>query len=144
MYFRLKTIFLIAIFLITVHGIKATSFELVCPNKEANIEEEHIYRNMEKLCKIWGSIKYFHPAVAKGDFDVDQELLIIIPKTILAEESFNDRLKDWVKQFGQINQVNIDKMLDEIQSLERIFPGKYIIKRLKVIPYSVTKKFMRR
>lgn len=67
MYFRLKTIFLIAIFLITVHGIKATSFELVCPNKEANIEEEHIYRNMEKLCKIWGSIKYFHPAVAKGD-----------------------------------------------------------------------------
>ena len=126
MYYRFKTIFIIAISLITGGVIKATSFELVRPNKVTIIEEEHIYHNMEKLCRAWGIIKYFHPAVAKGDFDIDQELFIIIPKTILMEDSFNIILKDWVKQFGQINQENIDKMLDEIQSLERIFPGKYI------------------
>jgi hypothetical protein len=33
--------------------------------------------NLSSLCKIWGFLKYYHPNVAKGDFNFDEQLLTI-------------------------------------------------------------------
>ncbi|HJY12929.1 MAG TPA: hypothetical protein VJ304_09090, partial [Flavobacterium sp.] len=37
----------------------------------------------EKLaatCKVWGFLKYYHPKVASGEVNWDQQLLDILPK----------------------------------------------------------------
>ncbi|MBL7881618.1 MAG: peptidase S41, partial [Chryseobacterium gambrini] len=31
-------------------------------------------QKLESLCKVWGFLKYYHPNVAKGQFDWDQQL----------------------------------------------------------------------
>jgi len=35
--------------------------------------------NLSKLAKVWGFLKYYHPAVAKGEVDWDSKLMELIP-----------------------------------------------------------------
>lgn len=58
------------------------------------------------LCKIWGFLKYYHPEVSMGKFDIDSELFTIIPQ-ILNVESKNERnriLEKWVSRFGEVRK----------------------------------------
>ena len=57
--------------------------------------------NLRKLCKVWGFVKYTHPAFLSGEKDWDEELLALIP-TIqsAAEDEVNDILYDWFISLG--------------------------------------------
>src|SRR5581483_3486405 len=60
------------------------------------------------LGKVWGFLKYYHPAVAKGNYNWDYELFRIMPK-IIACKSADERnavFADWVDKLGAVEPGN--------------------------------------
>ncbi|MDM1495370.1 hypothetical protein HX063_08100 [Myroides odoratimimus] len=55
----------------------------------------------ESLIHVWGLVKYKHPNVSRGGYDMDQEFLKAYTtlETIKNEEALNTFLKQWIKQF---------------------------------------------
>jgi len=57
------------------------------------------------LCKIWGFIKYYHPQVRAGLFNMDNELLRFLPSYILKTHTQRqDTLHAWIQHFGSIEK----------------------------------------
>lgn len=84
-------------------------------NKKANLDKEFLtgskivldqpsnfqISNLEVLAKVWGFLKYHHPAIAKGDYNWDFELFRITPQ-LLAVKSLKERDKllfKWIRCF---------------------------------------------
>ena len=64
----------------------------------------------EKLaatCKVWGFLKYYHPKVANGDFNWDQQLLDILPKIDKAQTKaeFSLILENWIDDLGVVPEI---------------------------------------
>lgn len=64
----------------------------------------------EKLvgtCKVWGFLKYYHPKVANGDFNWDNQLLEVLPKIQQAEtkKEFSLVLENWIDNLGAIKEI---------------------------------------
>lgn len=62
----------------------------------------------ETVCKVWGFLKYYHPAIAEGRVDWDNELLNIFPKIESAKTQveLSNILLDWIKGFGKVKACN--------------------------------------
>jgi C-terminal processing protease CtpA/Prc len=62
--------------------------------------------NLKYLGLIWGFIKYYHPTIAKGEYNLDYELFRILPKVLNSNDSKNrDRiLMKWIDGFGEFSQ----------------------------------------
>ncbi len=61
-------------------------------------------QNLEKLCKVWGYVKYNHPAFLLGEKDWDEELLNLIPVVSKAkDDEVNDILHEWFVSLGEID-----------------------------------------
>ena len=60
--------------------------------------------NLTALCKVWGLLKYYHPSVSKGNFDMDQELFKVLPKIYdcKTKQDFNITLTQWILGFGKV------------------------------------------
>jgi len=58
-----------------------------------------------KLCKIWGFLKYHHPAIARGDANWDYELLAFRPKIDAAK--IENELLVWVKSLGTVGNDSV-------------------------------------
>jgi len=57
--------------------------------------------NLQKLCKVWGFVKYTHLAFLSGAKDWDEELLELIPMVLTAaEDEINDILYSWFISLG--------------------------------------------
>lgn len=60
-------------------------------------------QNLFLLGKIWGLVKYFHPALATGRIDWDEELIRILPTyPFLPKKTLNDSLLAWIGKLGPI------------------------------------------
>lgn len=59
--------------------------------------------NLKTLGLIWGFLKYYHPNIAKGEYNWDYELIRILPKVVNAENVKNrdEILVKWIDSFGQ-------------------------------------------
>lgn len=57
--------------------------------------------NLSLLCKVWGFMKYYHPAVRAGEYDWDNELLCIMPSLVSlpSKDRRNEILVEWIDQF---------------------------------------------
>lgn len=109
-------------FKVTIDG-KNISNAVVFERKIYNAEKDTIFNsgsnitqlsldktsieNMRVLGLVWGFVKYYHPNIAKGDFNWDYELFRILPK-IAFVKNIADRdnvLKKWIESLGpfQIN-----------------------------------------
>lgn len=55
-------------------------------------------RNLYVLGKVWGFVKYHHPAITKGTISWDYELFRILPK--LNEKNFDNELVQWINKLG--------------------------------------------
>jgi C-terminal processing protease CtpA/Prc len=76
---------------------KQTAFEPETVNSEQA-------KQLAVLARVWGFLKYYHPAVAAGKFNWDDELLRILP-VYYAEASMAGRnkvLKDWLDKLGTV------------------------------------------
>jgi len=63
----------------------------------SNIED------LEMLGKVWGFLKYYHPSVAKGDYNWDYELFRVLPKLLKSNSKYerNSVLLKWVQSIGK-------------------------------------------
>ncbi|WP_185147193.1 S41 family peptidase [Chryseobacterium sp. KBW03] len=59
---------------------------------------------MESLCRVWGFLKYYHPHVAKGNLNWDEQLLQKIDELeyINDKKSLNNLYADWIKSLGDV------------------------------------------
>lgn len=58
---------------------------------------------LSSLGMLWGFIKYYHPAVGKGEYNMDAELFRILPKVLAAKdnsEAFRI-MEEWTDHFGK-------------------------------------------
>lgn len=62
--------------------------------------------NLKTLGLIWGFLKYYHPNIAKGEYNWDYELFRILPKVVNAEntKTRDEILVKWIDSFGQISE----------------------------------------
>ncbi|MFB3387056.1 S41 family peptidase [Flavobacterium sp. LAR06] len=59
---------------------------------------------LSSLCKIWGFLKYYHPSVAKGTYNWDEQLIQLFPQVAEAKnqnELSNVYLK-WIENLGEV------------------------------------------
>lgn len=87
-----KTIFLLIIF--------------ICGN---NLFAQNELTEIEKLAstaKIWGFLKYYHPEVANGKYNWDEELFKILPevKNSKNKEQLSQIYIEWIDKVGQIKK----------------------------------------
>ena len=60
-------------------------------------------KTLTNLGMLWGFIKYYHPAVGKGDYNMDAELFRVLPKILSAKTSdeASKLMEMWVDHFGK-------------------------------------------
>ncbi len=80
----------------------------------SNLKVENI-ENLELLGRVWGFLKYYHPEIAKGNYNWDYELFRFLPKYI---EAKNDKERDkliinWMNSLGEIEKCLKCKPTDE-------------------------------
>lgn len=61
--------------------------------------------NIALLCKVWGFLKYYHPAIAAGNYSWDNELFRFLPSYLPITDSKqrNDSLLAWVNKLGPVS-----------------------------------------
>jgi len=83
-------------------------------------------QKLESLCKVWGFLKYYHPNVAKGKFNWDQQLFQKIDEleNINNKDQLNELYANWIESLGKIevckNCVNDN---DKVYFLKNFDPG---------------------
>jgi C-terminal processing protease CtpA/Prc len=62
--------------------------------------------NLKQLGLIWGFLKYYHPNIAKGEYNWDYELFRILPKVLDSNNSKNrdSVLIKWIDSFGEFSK----------------------------------------
>jgi hypothetical protein len=92
---------------------KDTEFDKGSNNTGINLTPAKI-EDLVILGKVWGFLKYYHPAIAKGDYNWDYELFRILSKIILCktDKERNDILLKWINTLGDVEKVNQIKIDD--------------------------------
>lgn len=62
--------------------------------------------NLKQLGLIWGFLKYYHPNIAKGEYNWDYELFRVLPKVLNADncKKRDSVLIKWIDSFGEFSQ----------------------------------------
>lgn len=63
-------------------------------------------QKLQSLCKIWGFLKYYHPNVAKGNFDWDKQLTQKITELdhINDKDQLNELYSHWLDSLGKVDE----------------------------------------
>ena len=71
-------------------------------------------KNLAALAKIWGFLKYHHPAVTSGKHHWDYELFRILPQVLNAVDSAtaNQAMSTWIANFGPVDTCTACAKLD--------------------------------
>ena len=80
----------------------------------------------EKLaatCKVWGFLKYYHPVVASGELNWDNQLLEKLPLIEKAQtkEEFSLILENWIDDLGPVKEVAPIVAPKEVKFFDRNF-----------------------
>jgi len=54
--------------------------------------------------KIWGFLKYYHPEIAEGKYNWDEELFKILPEinNVESKAEFSEVILNWIEKYGKI------------------------------------------
>lgn len=85
----------------------------------------------EKLvttAKIWGFLKYYHPEVAQGTFNWDEELFKILPKIekVNNKESLSTVYLDWIETLGKVKKCKNCEKKNDYQYFDENFDLSWI------------------
>ena len=72
--------------------------QLFAQNQNSNITD------LSTLAKVWGFLKYYHPDIASGKYNWDEELLTFLPNygKVNSKKERSDSLEAWINKFGEI------------------------------------------
>ncbi|MES2591538.1 MAG: S41 family peptidase [Bacteroidota bacterium] len=94
------------------------------------------------LGKVWGFLKYYHPEVAKGNYNWDYELFRILPKVINIkdEKERNAILSSWITDLGILSKakkIKIDssevKLYPDLKWIDDSSMGTILSEQLRII-----------
>lgn len=94
-------------------------------NKHSGIDtillSKALTERLKLLAEVWGLIKYHHPAVASGNFNMDAELFRVLPALLKGKDdaAFSMVLEKWVDKFGRPELCKHCKQIDSIRSTQR-------------------------
>ncbi len=73
-----------------------------------NDYNEKTIEDLAVLCKVWGFLKFYHPKISMGKYDMDAELFRIIPQIqdTKSKEERNNILNKWISAFGEVTPSN--------------------------------------
>ncbi|WP_309245195.1 S41 family peptidase [Clostridium sp. CF012] len=111
---------LVIIFIITMSFLILTNKRIFDTefDKGTNIKLENLNNNqvgnLNKLCKVWGIVKYYHPKVVTGSLNWDYELFRVMPKVVEAKDSsdVDEVLYNWINELGEVKEGVYDKSND--------------------------------
>lgn len=65
-----------------------------------------VVENLNVLGKIWGFLKYRHPAITSGKYNWDYELFNFLPDYLKVNDVIerNDKLLTWINSYGELSQ----------------------------------------
>ena len=68
---------------------------------QKNLDETE---KLTSLVKVWGFLKYYHPNVAEGHFNWDQQLFEILPqvKNAASKKQLSEIYSNWIETLGEI------------------------------------------
>jgi C-terminal processing protease CtpA/Prc len=68
-------------------------------------------------CKVWGFLKYYHPSVADGSKNWDEQLFVILPKVEQAQtkEEFSKLLENWLGALGEVKEYSKSKQVAKVE-----------------------------
>jgi C-terminal processing protease CtpA/Prc len=74
-------------------------------------------QKLSTTCKIWGFLKYYHPNVADGSKNWDEQLFVILPKVEQAQtkEEFSNILENWVASLGEVKGYKTSKRDQKVE-----------------------------
>lgn len=80
-------------------------FDSISKIKDISLNPAKI-ENLKTLGLVWGFLKYYHPSIAKGDFNWDYELFRIIPKVINSKNNkeIDAILIEWIHNLGTFQE----------------------------------------
>lgn len=83
--------------------------------------------NLEVLGKVWGFLKYYHPAVIRNSYNWDYELFRILPKVVDAKNKTERSkvLKKWIDDLGKFKEGN-EFVIDDEAKYSRIIDLNWI------------------
>lgn len=78
----------------------------LCYSQEYNLETEFEITKITNFCKTWGFLKYYHPNVASGKFDWNDQFIksIEILENIKSKEELNTFYINWLNELGAVKQ----------------------------------------
>ncbi len=84
------------------------------------------FTETEKLaatCKIWGFLKYYHPKVANGELNWDNQLLEKLPLIEKAQtkEEFSLILENWIDDLGPVKEIAPIAIPKEVKFFDKNF-----------------------
>lgn len=62
--------------------------------------------NLTALGQLWGFIKYYHPGIIKGGFNMDAQLFRVMPAVLKAKNNaeLSNTLEEWFDKFGAVQK----------------------------------------
>lgn len=77
------------------------------------------------LGKVWGYLKYYHPAVASGKYNWDGELFKILPEVINCKnrEDRNKLLTSWIDSLGEPKNLKSEKIDTSLARIISTYSG---------------------
>lgn len=81
------------------------------PAFELNNQNQKLLKD---VALIWGAIKYFHPSVAEGKWNMDAELFKFLPKILSLQSKEQQEIEfiNWIHNFGEMPSRLSDKQDD--------------------------------
>lgn len=64
-------------------------------------------QKLAATCKVWGYLKYYHPNVADGSKNWDEQLFTILPQVekVQTKEEFSLVLENWIDALGEVKVI---------------------------------------
>lgn len=113
--------------------------------KIESINENQV-RNLNKLCKVWGFVKYYHPKVISSSVNWDFELFRVMPKVLETKDSneVDKVLYNWINELGEVKEGSENGSKDVIMApdIAWIKDDKYISKELSDLLVKLSKTYI--
>lgn len=90
-----------------------------------DLSDPRVPGNLETLCRVWGYVKYHHPAFCDTlcRVDVDSALFALLPQVVHADRDTRNRhLLDWVRSLGDYtpNRVDYEQSLAPLELVSTV------------------------
>ncbi|MEP6804138.1 MAG: S41 family peptidase [Flavobacterium sp.] len=80
-------------------------------------------QKLAAACKVWGFLKYYHPNVANGNFDWDEQLFKVLPKIEEAKTNveFSNVIEKWITSLGNVKAYKTEIPNEEVDYFDKNF-----------------------